>query len=210
MTEQKAMTTLRGALAGLIVLGCLGWTSLGMAEPRARARIEVPPVPSNLEVPAGHRVFFHGSAVGTQNYICLPQGWTPLGPQATLFQTFRGDHYQVATHFLSLDPSEIHTLRPTWQHSFDTSRVWAKVLESSTDPAFVEAGAIAWLLLEVTAAQPGPSGGALLTRTTFIHRVNTAGGRAPSAGCSEPENIGAVALVPYLTDYFFYRAVRER
>jgi hypothetical protein len=43
-----------------------------------------------------------------------------------------------------------------------------------------------------------------LTRTTQIHRVNTAGGVAPSTGCSESENVGAKAFVPYTADYFFY------
>jgi hypothetical protein len=203
---------LRVITAGLIALGA--GPSVAMAQPGAAPRIEVPPVPSSLAVPAGHSVFFYGYAAGTQNYICLPSGsgvtWKFLGPQATLFQTFRGDHYQVATHFLSDNPSEIDTLRPTWQHSFDTSRVWGKVREQSTDPAFVEAGAIPWLLLEVVGDEPGPAGGSLLTRTKFIQRVNTSGGVAPSTGCSEPGNIGDLALVPYVTDYFFYRADRER
>src|SRR5215216_5521720 len=48
-----------------------------------------------------------------------------------------------------------------WQHSRDTSTVWAKVAldGSSTDPAFVAAGAIPWLLLDVVGVQEGPSGG---------------------------------------------------
>jgi Protein of unknown function (DUF3455) len=212
--EETAMTTMRRAFAGLMIFGCLGWTSIATVERAAAAPIEVPPVPSNLAVPAGHSVFFHGRAVGTQNYMCLPQGsgvaWTLLGPQATLFQTFLGNPYQVATHFLSDNPDETDTLRPTWQHSFDTSRVWGKVRAMSSDPAFVEAGAIPWLLLEKVGTEPGPAGGSLLTRTTFIHRVNTSGGVAPSTGCSEPGNTGDLALVPYVTDYFFYRAARER
>lgn len=208
------MITLRSTLVGLIVFGCLGWTAVATAQPGPTASIEVPPVPSNLAVPPGHSVFFHGHAVGSQNYVCLPEGtgaaWKFLGPQATLFQTVRGDDYQVATHFLSENPDETGTLRPTWQHSFDTSRVWGRVLASSTDPAFVEAGAIAWLLVEVVGDEPGPAGGSLLSGTSFIHRVNTSGGVAPATGCSEPEDIGALALVPYVTDYFFYRATRAR
>ena len=31
-----------------------------------------PPLPSNLQVPAGNTAFFKGHAIGTQNYICLP------------------------------------------------------------------------------------------------------------------------------------------
>jgi hypothetical protein len=40
--------------------------------------------------------------------------------------------------------------------------------------------------------------------TTFIHRVNTSGGVAPSAGCSRTADVGARALVPYIADYIFY------
>jgi hypothetical protein len=36
--------------------------------------IEPPSVPSNLQVPPGHKAFLEGHAVGTQNYICLPAG----------------------------------------------------------------------------------------------------------------------------------------
>jgi hypothetical protein len=53
---------------------------------------EAPPVPTELEVPEGNKVFREGHAVGTQNYICLPSGadfvWTFFGPQATLFNMY--------------------------------------------------------------------------------------------------------------------------
>ena len=73
-----------------------------------------------------------------QNYICLPVGaafaWRPIGPQATLFQTFFGFRQQVGTHFLSANPDEGGVARATWQHSLDTSRVWARLIETSSDP----------------------------------------------------------------------------
>ena len=71
--------------------------------------IEPPSVPSNLQVPEGHKAFLEGHAIGTQNYMCLPEGtstsitWMPIGPQATLFN----DHdEQIITHFLSPNPDE--------------------------------------------------------------------------------------------------------
>jgi hypothetical protein len=107
-----------------------------------------PPVPSGLEVPDGHRPFLLGHATGTQNYICLPSGttfvWTFFGPQATLFND---REKQLITHFLSSNPDEGGTPRATWQHSRDTSAVWALASASSSDPGFVEPGAIPWLLL---------------------------------------------------------------
>jgi hypothetical protein len=41
--------------------------------------------------------------IGTQDYICLPSGWTFFGPQATLFNE-RDE--QIITHFLSPNPFE--------------------------------------------------------------------------------------------------------
>jgi hypothetical protein len=73
-----------------------------------------------------------------------------------------------------------------------------------TDPAFVEEGAIAWLLLEEVGTQLGPKGGDALADTTFIQRVNTHGGVAPSTGCSSLTDVGKRAIVPYTADYFFY------
>src|SRR5882672_9671770 len=109
-------------------------------------------VPDNLQVPAGNHAFLEGHAVGTQNYMCLPSGslvaWTAIGPQATLF---RDNDRQIITHFLSTNPAE-NLARATWQHSRDTSRVWAQSIASSSDPAFVAAGAIPWLLLQVVGA----------------------------------------------------------
>ena len=84
------------------------------------------------------------------------------------------------------------------------------MIQTSNDSNYVAPGAIAWLLLEVVGRAEGPIGGAQLKRTTFIHRVNTQGGVAPAAGCSTVSQLGATALVPYSTDYIFYRAGRQR
>ena len=178
--------------------------------------LTVPPVPTAIQVQAGNIPYLKGHAVGTQNYVCLPSGsgfsWTFFGPQATLFVTLKFFHreiqQQITTHFLSPNPDESGTPRATWQSSFDTSAVWGRAIASSTDSHFVAPGAIPWLLLQVVGAQHGPTGGALLTRTTFIHRLNTSGGVAPLTGCSESTKVGAIALVPYTADYFFYKAGR--
>lgn len=173
--------------------------------PPARAALARHAVPANLEVPDGNRVFLIGEAAGTQNYICLPVragfAWTLFGPQATLFG---GRGTQIATHFVSPNPEERGTPRPTWQSSLDTSAVWGQAIETSADPNFVEPGAIPWLLLQVVGSEAGPAGGASLTRTTFIQRVNTVGGTAPSTGCSAPEDVGRRLFAPYRASYVFY------
>jgi hypothetical protein len=38
-----------------------------------------------------------------------------------------------------------------------------------------------------------------------LQRINTSGGVAPSTGCSQPTDAGEIALVPYSTDYVFFR-----
>jgi Protein of unknown function (DUF3455) len=180
--------------------------TVALPQPAHADRATTPPVPANLEVPAGNTAFLEGHAVGTQNYICLPSGWTFFGPQATLFNDL---NEQVITHFLSPNPDEGATPRATWQHSQDTSTIWAVAIASYSNPSFVARGDIPLLLLQVVGAQDGPTGGRLLTATTFIHRLNTSGGVAPSTGCTVSTDIGKRALVPYTADYFFYRAADD-
>ena len=178
-----------------------------IARPQAKPQVTPPPVPANLEVPDGFKAYLEGHAYGTQNYVCLPSAtgfaWTFFGPQATLFND---DDGQIITHFLSPNRVENGTPRATWQHSRDTSSVWAAAIATSTDPNYVAAGAIPWLLLRVLGAQEGPDAGDKLTETAYIQRVNTAGGIAPATGCAVSTDVGKKALVPYTTDYFFFRA----
>ncbi len=166
-----------------------------------------PPVPTTIQVPVGNTAFLKGFAVGTQNYMCLSSGagyaWTFFGPQATLFDD---EDKQIITHFLSANPDESGTPRATWQHSKDTSAIWARVAPLST-PVSVP-GAIPWLLLEVVGDQDGPTGGHKLTTTTYIQRLNTTGGVAPATGCATVSDIGKRALVSYTADYFFYKATK--
>jgi hypothetical protein len=165
-----------------------------------------PPVPTELEVPEGNRLFFIGHAFGTQNYMCLPTAtgvaWTLVGPQANLFD--RHDR-QITTHFLSPNPDEGGVARATWQDSDDTSAVWARAFATSADPIYVAPGAIPWLRLEVVGDARGPKNGRALTATTWIQRLNTTGGLAPSTGCTTSTNVGARVFVPYTADYFFYK-----
>jgi Protein of unknown function (DUF3455) len=85
-----------------------------------------------------------------------------------------------------------------------------------TDPDFVARNAIAWLLSSQAGVLDGVGGGNTLAVATFVQRVNTVGGLAPSIGCNSPADIGHTAFVPYEADYVFYRnrtattAVSER
>ncbi|HWQ55717.1 MAG TPA: DUF3455 domain-containing protein [Bryobacteraceae bacterium] len=194
----------------LITVGSIAMSSAGLAYPQVP--LTPTPVPSAIQVPEGSTAFLKGHAVGTQNYTCVPSatGYFWKGAlQATLFVNLRWRNIeipqQIATHFLSPNPSENGTPRPTWQSSVDTSAVWGNPIANSSDPAFVAPGAIPWLLLQVVGAQRGPAGGEALIATTYIQRVNTAGGVAPALPCSEAENPGVAKFVPYAADYVFYK-----
>ena len=92
----------------------------------------------------------------------------------------------------------------TWERSRDTSTVWGTVIGTTTDSDFVAQGAIAWLLIQPVAVQGGIAGGEDFTATTFVQRLNTTGGMAPSSGCASTADVGNQAFVPYTADYVFY------
>jgi Protein of unknown function (DUF3455) len=78
-----------------------------------------------------------------------------------------------------------------------------------SDPGFVEPGTIPSLLLQEVGAASGPIGGRRLTKTTYIQRVHTSGGIAPTTSCAQAADVGKRALVPYTADYFFYKAIQH-
>jgi len=200
--------------------------AFAVAVPRpayARDEIIVPSVPFNLVVDATANVpFLVGHAFGSQNYVCLPASnaagvaFTLFTPEATLLDD---EGEQIITHFFAPNPDEpiapnsnpalnaIGLIRAAWQDSHDGSTVWAAVLNgaASTDETFVEKGAVAWLKLTKVGDERGTTGGDRLTKTTFIQRLNTHGGVAPSTGCTSPADIGHLAFMPYTADYFFYK-----
>jgi hypothetical protein len=178
--------------------------TFGLPQAAGAQTVTPPIVPAALEVPAPNEAFLVARGVGTQNYACQPAAslgrvaWTLFTPQATLF----GDRdEQLITHFASPNPEEGNVVRVTWESSLDTSTVWARAIASAT----VDPNAIPWVLLEVVGAQAGPTGGKAISGTTFIQRVNTQGGLAPSTGCDRLADVGHKAFIPYTADYFFYK-----
>ena len=123
---RKSVLVFDSAVVTLFVISALTVT---LAQPAYPDDVTPPPVPSDIQVPAGNVAFLVGHAVGTQNYICLPSNrgfaWALFTPEATLFDDQKR---QLITHFFSPNPSEGGTIRATWQHSKDTSIVWAQVI----------------------------------------------------------------------------------
>jgi Protein of unknown function (DUF3455) len=180
--------------------------ALAGSQATTAALVDPPAVPANLVVPGGLQPYMLAHAEGTQNYMCVvgPSGfaWTFFGPQAMLSDATGG---QLMTHFLSPNRDESGAARATWLSSGDSTAIWGAAIASSTDAAFVAPGAIPWLLLRVVGDEDGPAGPGALTGTQYIQRINTAGGTAPAGGCKAAADVGKKALVPYTTDYVFYR-----
>lgn len=190
--------------------------TVSLAQP-VHAQVVPPTTPDTIAVPAGNSPYLVGHAFGSQGYTCLPTStggtaWNPTArPEATLFAD-RFGQFQIITHFQSINanPKPGVTVprsgNATWQGSLDSSRVWAvKVsgIDAGTDPASCpNTGSIQCLKLQSVGNAKGPTGGGLLARTTFIQRLNTAGGAVPTSTCA----VGQTELVPYTADYFFFRA----
>jgi hypothetical protein len=223
MSSNSCTQATNKASVRMMLVSALAFALAVGVVPQALAqRIASPPTSTTIAAPEGATAFLLGRAkVGTQGYVCLPTAtgasWTVNNsrPEATLFTTFFGQDFQIITHFLSPNthpnkfaPSPLPFGNATWQSSFDTSKVWAQTLHSvvaGTEESCPNTGSIGCLLLQVIGAEEGPTGGKLLTRTSFIQRLNTKGGSAPATGCSVATDVGKQALVPYTADYYFFR-----
>jgi len=165
---------------------------VALAPGLAHAAPPVPPsVPAAIQVPAGNVAYLVGHATGTQNYTCQRASngfaWTLVAPAATLVDD---GGKQIMTHYAG----------PTWEAT-DGS----KVVGTRVDGVTVSPSAIPWLLLKAKSTTAGPDGGDRLTATTYIQRVNTTGGLAPTNGCNAA-NLGEARNVQYTSDYYFFRA----
>jgi len=136
----------------------------------------------NLQVPARHKVALHAYAEGVQIYRWNGASWVFLRPEAVLYASAEANGV-IGAHYVG----------PTWE-SNSGSYVVGTVLERCT----MDLDAIPWLLLGAIDSD-GPG---ILDGVTYIQRVNTVGGLAPS---DPGELIGDVARVQYTADYYFYR-----
>jgi hypothetical protein len=142
-----------------------------------------PEVPVEIAVPVGNKVHFHGFGVGVQIYTWNGTTWGGPVPEATLFHA----DAVVAIHFAG----------PSWE-----SNSGSIVVGLPEKAVTVDTNAIPWVRLSAKSAE-GPG---IFADTTFIQRVNTTGGKAPSVNGAF---VGQVARVPYTADYFFYRQAND-
>ena len=177
--------------AWLPAMACLALAAASATSALAEDN-RAPEVPPDIAVDdAFFRVHFHGFARGVQIYTWNGNDWGNAVPRATLFDE---DGNVVIAHFGTPNG-------PAWR-SNSGSEVVGKLppKRADVDPE----NAIPWLLLEANAnLTHGPG---VLAGTSLIHRVNTVGGLAPKVAGTQ---IGQVAEVPYIADYFFYRATNQ-
>ena len=146
-------------------------------------------VPDRLKPSANESVVMIVPAKGVQIYECRARKdqlggyeWTFVAPEADLFDA-RGN--RIGRHYAG----------PHWE-STDGSKILGTVKERVDAPV---ADAIPWLLL--SAKSVGSEGS--FSKVTSIQRVNTVGGVAPKAGCTQAA-AGTAARVNYAADYYFF------
>jgi hypothetical protein len=151
---------------------------------------EPPDLPSplcdSLVVAAGNEVAFHVYAVGVQIYTWNGSAWVFVAPSALLYAD-AGSHGLVGMHFLT--PGQ----GPTWKTKSGSQVIGARQAGCTPDPT-----AIPWLKLR-SLSSDGPG---VLNGVTFIQRVNTVGGIAPS---TPGTTVGQEADVAYMAEYYFYK-----
>jgi hypothetical protein len=161
----------------------------------ATCSVSAPTVDTTIAVPTDAGVFLHVLGVGTQDYACTDPGdggtvvWKLTGPEAEL----RNCGGQVLGHHFASDGGPT---APEWALDVDGGdQSW--VIGSKVAAFDAGSESVPWLLL--SAASTSDAG--TLSATTYIQRLNTDGGNAPSAACM-PDS--GVAKIGYTADYYFY------
>jgi hypothetical protein len=158
-----------------------------------------PTVDSALAVPdGGGGLLLHARGVGTQNYSCqavvvdggVTYAWVFIAPEANLDAC---PSHLAIHHFASdLGPSP-----PEWRTPDGTYVTGQKVHAVTPDGGAAD---VPWLLLKGVSR----GGTGTLGKASYIQRVNTHGGVAPTEPCSATEHLGVIQKVSYGADYYFY------
>ena len=139
---------------------------------------------THLQVPEGSNISFHVFGVGFQVYRWDGTQWKFSNPEANLFAD-AGHNALVGTHFSAPGAN------PNWLTT-SGSRVIGTVVDKCTP----NANAIPWVKLSAE-----NSGTGVFNQTTFIQRLNTVGGLAPTTPGTV---VGQEFKSPYTADYYFY------
>ena len=177
----------RMLLAGIVAVA----TTLPLAQ-TVHAGPVAPTVPTDIAVPAGHKPFLIGHATGVQIYSCnvteAGPKWGLVAPRANLYDD---NGKLLATHYAG----------PRWEARDGSVVAARRDAGVSVDPT-----AIDWLRLAATPTIAGADDDGRLAGTTYIQRINTTGGIAPSPTDCTAATAGTRTEVPYTADYVFWKA----
>ncbi len=148
-------------------------------------------LPAAVQVPAGHRMVLHTVGVGEITYECRAKAntagafeWVFVGPQATL-QSREGK--PLGRYF---GPPA------TWAAADGSVVTGAQVAVSPAAPGSIP--------LQLVKANPATGAQGAMTGTSFIQRVATVGGVAPSRTC-DAGSLSQREIVKYQADYLFWQ-----
>jgi len=152
-------------------------------------------IPDTLKVPEGNRLVSDGYATGFQIYQVKRSAtdpnvfsWVNIAPLATLFEKPDFTH-----------PMALHFTGPTWVLTKGPDK-GQRVVGKRVVGITVDATAIQWLLLQAV-----DSLSSVDNTITFVQRLSTVAGLAPTTGADEA-HLGKLDSIPYTAHYLFYEA----
>ena len=173
-------------LAAVMALGACANMNSGMA-PYSQASL-----PDAVKVPAGHVVAMETVGAGDLTYECRVKTgmagqfeWVFVGPDAKLMNR------------KGLQIGRYYGPPATWEN-MDGSKV------SGAQVAVAPAASMSDIPVQLVKANPAMGSGAM-QGVSYIQRVATKGGVAPSMACGAA-TLGQKQVVKYQADYIFWRA----
>ena len=172
----------------LATVGVVALLSACSMSPMTMNKVDNAALPEAVRVPAGQTMRMVATGVGEITYECREKAaaagqyeWAFVAPVATLYS---GDKRSVGRYYAG----------PTWEAA-DGSKVTGKqVAVSPAAPGSIP--------MQLVKADPAMGSGAM-TGVTYIQRLNTKGGVAPSMACDAVSK-GKRQQVAYEADYVFY------
>jgi hypothetical protein len=161
------------------------------------------PIPDVLNVPTGGTLKLRAHGRGSQVYTCT--GTTTPGDAGS--DAADGGSTSTTTYSWVAVPDAklydengvqigVHFAGPTWMLTGDESDAVGSKDQQSPGTT---ANDIPWLRLKIVSHM----GNGMLTDVTWVQRLNTMGGVAPTAACDSTA-MGTVQAVAYTADYYFY------
>lgn len=183
LTKRAGLTAGSIVAAAAAVIGTAAVSHAADRSPAQRSGTPGTTIPAQLRVPDGNKQVVALRAQGVQIYACTNGAWTFLEPAATLWKENDRERRPVA----------LHSRGPVWISTIDGSAVNAAAVPGASVP---QEHAVPELLLKATANR----GTGVFGLVSYVQRLDTKGGLAPTGACAEGSQVG----VPYSATYRFY------